>query len=143
MARPSKLTPELRRKICDDIRAGRQVEEAADAAGISRKTLHRWMLRGETTRFGPHREFYVAVRAALVETRAALLQTLRRASRYDARAAAYLLARSYDRVRSTRPRRRETDVEAAVGRILGEGALDSDDDVDREPAKRRGVVGRR
>lgn len=141
MARPSKLTADLRQRICADIRAGSQVEEAAEAAGISRRTLHRWMTRGEKARFGEHRDLYLAVRAALIDARSALLQTVRRASRYDARAATYLLARSYDRVRPTRPRRKTTPIEEAIARIMVETANSSqtaDQETD-EPAARGGA----
>lgn len=94
MARPSKLTPSLERRICKAIAGGERLEDAAAAAGISRKTLHRWMARGARDRAGPHRALFLAVSAALRENRDALLNVVRRASRYDARAAIYLLSRN-------------------------------------------------
>ena len=95
MARSSKLTPELEKRICDAIATGCTLEEAAESAGICSKTLHRWMKRGECERVGVHRAFYLAVRRVLLATRKALLNVVRRASRYDAHAAMYLLSRTH------------------------------------------------
>lgn len=47
MARPTKLTPDRSRRICDNVRLGMSYERAAMAAGISRQTLYRWRERGE------------------------------------------------------------------------------------------------
>lgn len=105
MARPSKLTPELQEQFCAALKAGHRLEDVCEEAGISRKTLHRWMTAGERKRFGPQRAFYLAVSKALRETRGALLRVVERASRYDARAAIYLLSRhpleAHSRPRST------------------------------------------
>ena len=103
MSRPSKLTPECQQAICEAIRNGASLEEASDGAGISRKTLHRWMRRGERLRTGLHRAFYVAVGAALRDARARLLSVVQRASRYDARAAMFLLKTNF-RMGATDPR---------------------------------------
>jgi len=46
MARPTKLTPDRSRRICDNVRLGMTYERAAQAAGISEQTLHRWRNRG-------------------------------------------------------------------------------------------------
>jgi hypothetical protein len=79
------------------------------------------MARGERDRVGAYRAFYTEVDAALRGTRDALLATVRRASRYDGRAAAYLLSRSFDRVRAARPRRAPNGVSEAIDRMLEGG----------------------
>jgi len=43
VGRPSKLTDELERRLCDALRAGNHLEVAARYAGVSRSTLHRWL----------------------------------------------------------------------------------------------------
>lgn len=46
--RPSKLTPELQERILDAILEGVYMETAAQAVGINKTTLYRWIERGET-----------------------------------------------------------------------------------------------
>ena len=50
MARPTKLTVEVRDRIVAAIRAGNYPEAAAQAAGISPSTFYRWLGRGELER---------------------------------------------------------------------------------------------
>jgi hypothetical protein len=45
--RPSKLTPEITALICDYIDRGAYVEVAAQACGIGRATLYRWLKENE------------------------------------------------------------------------------------------------
>jgi len=42
MARPTKLTPAVQKKIVDAIKAGNYMETAAAYAGISKQTLYNW-----------------------------------------------------------------------------------------------------
>ena len=106
MGRPSKLTAEVRERVCAALCAGRHITEAARDGGISEKTFHRWMERGERSRFGPHHQFFVAVRAALSKTREALLGVVRRAARYNWQAARFLLERTFEEAPRRAPRRR-------------------------------------
>jgi hypothetical protein len=46
MARPTKLSPKTRNRICDSIRKGVPRERAGRLAGISPPTFHRWMAMG-------------------------------------------------------------------------------------------------
>lgn len=45
--RPSKLTSDLSDRIVDAVRMGAYYDVAAEAVGIPRETLHRWMRRGD------------------------------------------------------------------------------------------------
>ena len=45
--RPTKLTPELVEQIGRKLRKGMPVELAAEACGVSRRTVHEWVQRGE------------------------------------------------------------------------------------------------
>ncbi len=58
--RPSKLTPELQRQICDLLRAGNYVETVCDYVGIEYKTYYNWRNRGE-------RAWQVDIEAGYVE----------------------------------------------------------------------------
>lgn len=44
--RPSKLTPEIREKLCEYVRLGMFQKDAARACGVSESTLHAWKQRG-------------------------------------------------------------------------------------------------
>lgn len=70
--RPTKLTPELQRKVVRGIRLGLSLEQAALAAGIGETTLHRWISEGaEDSQF---REFRESVREARAKRTAKLLK---------------------------------------------------------------------
>jgi hypothetical protein len=43
VGRPSKLSDEVERRLCDALRAGNHLEVAAAYAGLSRSTLYRWL----------------------------------------------------------------------------------------------------
>lgn len=47
MARPTKLTPELQKQICDLLAAGNFVETVCDYVGIDYKTFYNWLTWGE------------------------------------------------------------------------------------------------
>jgi hypothetical protein len=48
--RPTKLTPDVARRVCDLIRGGNYPETAAKACGVSRQTLLAWMKEGADIR---------------------------------------------------------------------------------------------
>jgi transposase-like protein len=52
MARPTKLTPELREKIAALVREGNYAGTAAVACGIAESTFYDWMRRGEGSKGG-------------------------------------------------------------------------------------------
>jgi len=60
MARPTKLTPDVRDRIATMIQAGAYAEQAARAAGISSSTYYSWMERGER----PFSEFSETIKTA-------------------------------------------------------------------------------
>ena len=68
--RPSKLTPELARRICDLVRAGNYLETAAAAAGIGHDTIRDWLRKGARARSGPHHDFAEAFARADAEAEA-------------------------------------------------------------------------
>ena len=61
MARPTKLTPELQRKLCDAIAAGNYYQAACVYAGLGYRTFREWMKRGAKASRGQFRQFRQAV----------------------------------------------------------------------------------
>lgn len=59
--RKSKLTPEVGRIITVHLAAGATMRESAHAAGVTPRTLRRWIARGGLERSGPFAEFRRAV----------------------------------------------------------------------------------
>jgi len=54
-----KLTPELQKKIGDNITLGMPLKFAAEAAGISEKTFYLWMDRGDKEEKGQYHDFFI------------------------------------------------------------------------------------
>lgn len=67
MARPSKLTLEVQKRLTEAIKAGNYYEAACGFAGIGYSTFRRWMLRGEKAKSGKYRQFWEAVTRAELE----------------------------------------------------------------------------
>lgn len=108
--RPSKVSPEITKKICEAIRAGNYIETAAAYAGIDKATLYRWMKRGarEIERVKtsekklkirkieePFVDFCNAVEKALAEGEVRDLVIISNAATTDWRAAAWKLERKF------------------------------------------------
>lgn len=95
MGRPTKLTPEMTRRIADLVRAGNYVEVAAAAAGISRDTLYRWLKQGARTKRGLAHEFSLAIEKAQAEAEARDVTLIATAAREQWQAAAWRLERKF------------------------------------------------
>jgi rubrerythrin len=67
IGRPTKLTPDLQRQVCDTLRRGAYLETAAALAGVDRTTLQEWLRRGRREDDGPYVEFSRAVQSAQAE----------------------------------------------------------------------------
>jgi Tfp pilus assembly protein FimT len=97
MARPSKLTAETQETIVAMLRAGNQIEYAAEAAGVSRATAYAWLERG--TKTGkinkPYADFAAAAEQARAEAHARHVALIAKASSKSWQAAAWLLERQY------------------------------------------------
>lgn len=64
MSRPTKLTKELQKSICDDVeKTGATFERAAEANGIHRATLYNWRKWGADGR-QPYADFFDAITRA-------------------------------------------------------------------------------
>jgi transposase len=58
MARPTKLTPEITKRIGDNVSLGLTYSLAAEASGITYKTLNEWHKKGKNSKSGKYFEFY-------------------------------------------------------------------------------------
>lgn len=97
MARPSKLTPEVQKRIIDAIRAGNYAAQAARSAGIGSSTFYRWMEQGATEDAPQElREFRDSVKKAEAEAEVAAVAIIRREAQNGTwQAAAWYLERKY------------------------------------------------
>jgi transposase len=96
MARPSKLTPEIEKKICDFIKAGNTPETAALISGISRATFFNWMKKGrEAKRKNQFLDFLDSIKKAEKYSEAWHVQNIRNASEDKWQASAWFLERRY------------------------------------------------
>jgi len=104
--RPSKLTPQVRQKLLEAIRAGSYYEPACAYAGANYFVFREWMRRGEGTddraRTDEYAQFAKDVKEAEAQGELACVAALRTASKTDPRAAMWLLERRHsDRWSST------------------------------------------
>jgi transposase-like protein len=94
VARPTKLTPEVQKRITDAISTGVPREAAAAAAGIGETTLYRWLQLGQEGK-APYREFWEDLTRADYEYEAALVRQANRHAITDSRMCQWLLARKF------------------------------------------------
>jgi hypothetical protein len=95
MARPSKLTPEIARKVCEYVAAGLDYERAAACCGISARSIGRWRTRGMQSRGGKYRDFARALDQAEAQAEARAVLLVGKAAQKDWRAAIWLLERRF------------------------------------------------
>lgn len=96
--RRPKLTPELTEQLCALIRDGHYLAHAAEAVGVHRSTVHRWLQRGAEAKSGPYRAFYDAFKKAEAELQQRCLERIQQAADNGTwQAAAWLLERRFPR----------------------------------------------
>ena len=93
--RPTKLTPELSKQICDYVRMGNYVETAAALAGISKDSLYRWLKKGAVAKSGLLKGFSDAVQKAQAEAEARDVGLIGKAAKDQWQAAAWRLERKF------------------------------------------------
>ena len=92
--RKKSMTPEVRDQICTLLKAGTTISAAAQVVGITRKTIHIWLQKGQEEERGRYREFYLDAEAARGHAEALCVARIVAASKDDWRAAAWYLARA-------------------------------------------------
>ncbi len=103
--RPSKFVPEAAAVVRAHVRRGSPRHIAANAAGLGRSTLMRWMARGKKELRGKFRDFWDALKKAEAEMVIELVQRINAAAeRGTWQAAAWTLERRYPEEFSTHGR---------------------------------------
>ncbi len=96
MARPTKLTSEVREKILKSIRGGSSIASACGYAGVHASTFHRWMERGHPSgrsrADAPYRTFRADVEQAQAAAQVRLEAYVNKAAERNWNAAKWLLA---------------------------------------------------
>jgi hypothetical protein len=100
VGRPSLLTPEVRSRFVESIKAGAHYDVACEYAGISYKTFRDWMQRGLGTHSSrkssrEYVEFAEEVTRAEAHGEIAAIVAIRAACKEDWRAAAWMLERRH------------------------------------------------
>jgi len=130
MARPTKLTPDVRDRIATMIRAGAYAEQAARAAGIAPSTHYSWMERGENGE-RPFSEFSETIKTAEAKAEQQRVECIQDAAEAGTwQAAAWWLERRFPgrwgrrnpEPPVSRPAMSEEDLDAQVERLLREVA---------------------
>jgi transposase len=81
MARPSKLTPDIQQRIGENIALGMTYRLAAEAAGITYKTLNQWMQRGKNSTSGKYYQFAQHIKKCNADGARILLEKLNDAAK--------------------------------------------------------------
>jgi transposase len=76
MTRPSKLTPEIQKRIGDNISLGLTYSLASEAAGITYKTFNEWNQKGQKEKSGKYFEFAQHIKKCNAEGARKLLEKL-------------------------------------------------------------------
>lgn len=93
VGRPSKLTPDTKRRLLDAIRAGNYREPACVYAGISISTFYLWLEKGREQKSGQYMEFMEEVTRAEAEAEVRMVAQWQAHIPRDWRAARDFLAR--------------------------------------------------
>jgi len=130
VARPTKLTAKVQKKICDAIRAGNHYEAAARYAGIGESTLHDWRAKGK--KGDPEfLEFLESLDAAEAEAEVRIVALWQQRVPDDWRAARDFLARRF-------PQRwgPQKQLDVTLGTlVLTERIVDADGPANNPPAR--------
>jgi hypothetical protein len=96
-SRPSKLTPELQAEIILLIKMGNFVETTCGTVGINKSTFYDWMKKGKNSNHpqNKYRKFQEAVVQAMAWSEARDVALITTQSKYDWRAAAWILSRKH------------------------------------------------
>ena len=96
MARPTKLTPEIQKKIGDGVSLGLTYALAASAAGITYQSLNQWMQRGKNSTSGKYFEFTQHIQKCNVDAAKNCLERLNAAAKAgDTRICMFILERRF------------------------------------------------
>jgi transposase len=81
VARPSKLTPEIQKRIGDNIALGLTYRLAAESAGVTYKTFNLWYQNGRTEKSGKYYQFYKYIQKRNADAAKVLLERINEAAK--------------------------------------------------------------
>ena len=81
MARPSKLSPDITKRIGENIALGLTYSLAAEAAGITYQTMNQWVQRGKNSKSGEYFEFYKFIQKCNADAAKKCLEKLNEAAK--------------------------------------------------------------
>ena len=79
MARPSKLTPDITKRIGDGVSLGLTYALAAESAGITYKTFNDWMNKGKIEKSSKYYQFYIYIQKCHADAAKVLLERINKA----------------------------------------------------------------
>lgn len=92
--RPTTLTPQITKMICDALELGSYLESAAAYAGVHKTTLHKWLFKGRKVKKGLYADFVSQVDMAIEKSEVRKIQRINKAAETgDWRADAWMLER--------------------------------------------------
>lgn len=127
MARPAKLKPEVAQRILTAIAGGNTREVAAGYAGVSERSLYRWIEAGKAASRGTFWQFWQDVQKAESDAVVESVATIRLASRKSWQAAAWWLERKYPDQWALRQPSIERQLDDEADRLAKEYGLDPDE----------------
>ena len=80
MSRPSKLTPDIQKRIGNNIALGLTYKLAAESTGVTYKTFNLWMTKGKNSTSGEYYRFYKHILKCNADAAKALLEHLNEAA---------------------------------------------------------------
>ena len=83
MVRSCKLTPEIQKRISDNIALGLTYSLAASSAGITYKTFNIWLNKGKTEKSGKYYQFYKYIIKCNADGALKLLERLNEAAKVE------------------------------------------------------------
>ena len=81
MARPSKLSPDITKRIGENIALGLTYSLAAEAAGITYQTFNEWHKKGKNSKSGEYFEFYKFIQKCNADAAKKCLERLNEAAK--------------------------------------------------------------
>ena len=81
MARPSKLSPDITKRIGENIALGLTYSLAAEAAGITYQTFNEWHKKGKNSKSGEYFDFYKFIQKCNADAAKKCLERLNEAAK--------------------------------------------------------------
>ena len=94
-SRPSKLTPEVKRRLVDAVKAGNHITRACEFAGIGKATYYRWKAKADTSKSGEYFELMRELEEAESQAQIRMVAQWQSQIPNDWRAAREFLARRF------------------------------------------------